>query len=97
MGKKCCTMDNPVIEALLAEEAGAGAPFDMPVGGFAALSSGYPVRIQGTLAKDWASTALLLSTSVRTACSSSRRRCGRSSGPISSRWVASTPTTIESS
>jgi microcystin degradation protein MlrC len=41
--------DEHVIDALTTAEAEAGMPFDMPVGGFAADSSGEPVRVQGTL------------------------------------------------
>jgi len=41
--------DELVIQALLAAEAQPGDAFDMPVGGFAADSSGKPVRITGTL------------------------------------------------
>ncbi len=41
--------DENVIQELLSSEAEAGDPFDMPVGGFAADSSGEPVQITGTL------------------------------------------------
>ncbi|MEO1080223.1 MAG: M81 family metallopeptidase [Pseudomonadota bacterium] len=41
--------DELVIQKLLSSEAQAGDAFDMPVGGFAADSSGEPVQITGTL------------------------------------------------
>ena len=41
--------DELVIQKLLASEAQPGDAFDMPVGGFAADSSGKPVQVSGTL------------------------------------------------
>ena len=41
--------DEKVIATLAANEAKAGYPFDMEVGGFAGPASGTPVRVEGTL------------------------------------------------